>query len=156
MSTKLNKTLKQYAAFSTWVEQLKGSAADLWLEPIANGKWSIREILVHLMQWDRNSLNMMVPNMIEGAQLFFVDIQKHNTEAAKLAQSYTSLDELIDDVIHMREQLIECLKRQYDDKAKFTIDNSNYSFNKFVHDLISHDEHHQKQIDTFLEEQRRG
>jgi hypothetical protein len=39
------------------------------------------------MYWDRNSLELMVPNMTEGAKLLFVDIEKHNQEAAVFAQN---------------------------------------------------------------------
>lgn len=154
MAAKQNKTLDEFAEFLTWVEQLKETADGSWLKPIADGKWSLREILAHIMFWDKNSLEMMVPRMEEGARLFFVDIEKHNAEAAVFAQSYTSLDALIEDTVRTRRQLLELLNEKFDSKTKFTIDNSNYTYKKFVHVFIHHDDHHKKQVEAFLEQQQ--
>jgi|GEM_PF-4366390 len=97
---------------------------------------------------------MMVPNMSEGAELFFVDIEKHNQEAAVFAQSYNSLDVLIDDLIITRKQLLGLLEEKYNDTTKFTIDNRNYTYKKFVNVFIHHDDHHKKQIEGFLEQEK--
>ncbi|GAB6928949.1 hypothetical protein JCM10914A_29320 [Paenibacillus sp. JCM 10914] len=149
-----NKVLSQFAEFLPWVERLKVTAQDVWLKPIAVGKWSVRELLTHIMYWDKNSLDAMVPNMEEGAELSFVDIESHNQEAAVLARSYESLDVLIDDVIQTRKILLALLEQKYDDKTRFRIDNSNYSFKRFVNIFIHHDQHHQQQVEVFLERER--
>lgn len=152
MGVKQNKVLKEFSDFLLWVENLKETAQDLWLKPVSAGKWSLREILTHIMYWDKNSLEMMVPNMSEGAQLFFVDIEQHNQEAAGLAQSYNSLDVLIDDLIMTRKQLLGLLEEKYNDATNFTIDNENYTYKKFVDIFIHHDEHHKKQMEGLLEQ----
>ncbi|NHN32714.1 DinB family protein [Paenibacillus agricola] len=154
MAVKQNKTLNQFTDFLPWVEKLRETDKDLWIKPISTGKWSLREILTHIMHWDKNSLEMMLPSMAEGAKLFFVDIEKHNQEAAVFAQAYTTLDVLIDDLIKTRQQLLELLKEKYDDTNKFTINNWNYTYKKFVNVFIHHDEHHKKQIEAFLEQEK--
>ncbi|MBD0383232.1 DinB family protein [Paenibacillus sedimenti] len=154
MAVKQNKVLNQFADFLLWVEKLKETDKDLWLKPLSTGKWSLREVLTHIMYWDKNSLEMMVPNMAEDAKLFFVDIEKHNQEAAVYAQTYNSLDTLIDDLIKTRKQLLDLLEEKYDDTTIFTIDNRNYTYKKFVHIFIHHDEHHKKQIEDFLEQEK--
>ncbi|WP_217562657.1 DinB family protein [Paenibacillus sp. GbtcB18] len=146
-----NNTLNQFRDFLPWVEELRGIDDELWLKPIASGKWAIREILTHIMSWDKNSLEVMVPNMVEGASLFFVDIQKHNDDAAIFAQSYTSLNSLLDDLVKARLQLLELLEEKYNESTKFKIDNDEFTFHKFVHIFIHHDEHHKAQIVDFLD-----
>ncbi|HEY2491732.1 MAG TPA: hypothetical protein VGI33_02220 [Paenibacillus sp.] len=106
------------------------------------------------MHWDNNILEMMVPNMAEGAKLFFVDIEKHNHEATVFAKSYTILDVLIDDLIKTRLQMLELLKEKYDDTTKFTIDNRNYTYKEFVNLFIHHDAHHIKQVEAFLKQEK--
>lgn len=156
MAAKRNEVLNQFADFLHWVGDLKLTAKDYWLKPLSSGKWSLREILTHMMYWDRNSLEMMVPNMSEGAKLSFVDIEKYNQEAAVFAQSYNSLDSLIDDLVNTRKQLLNLLEETYNDAIKFTIDNHNFTYKKFVNIFIHHDEHHKKQIEAFLEQERAG
>lgn len=154
LTVKLNKTLNQFADFLPWIEELREIDKNLWLKPISPRKWSLREILAHIMYWDKNSLEMMVPNMAEGAKLSFVDIEKHNQEAAVFSQTYNTLDDLINDLIKTRQKLVELLLGKYDDKTTFTIDNRNYKYKKFVHVFIHHDEHHKKQIEAFLEREK--
>lgn len=154
MADKQNEVLDQFSDFLLWVESLKVTAKDVWLKPVSTGKWSLREILTHIMNWDRNSLEMMVPNMSEGADLFFVDIEQHNQEAAVIAQSYNSLDALIDDLIDTRKQLLDLLAEKYDVTTQFTIDNYSFTYEKFVHIFIHHDEHHKSQIEAFLEQEK--
>lgn len=154
MAVQQNEVLNQFSDFLLWVENLKETAKDLWLKPISTGKWSLREILTHIMYWDKNSLEMMVPNMSEGAELFFVDIEKLNQEAAVFAQSYNSLDALIDDLVKTRKELLGLLEEKYNDATKFMIDNHNYTYKKFVNVFIHHDEHHKKQIEAFLEQEK--
>lgn len=152
MAVKQNKVLNEFSDSLHWVENLRETAQDLWLKPISTGKWSLREILTHIMYWDKNSLEVMVPNMSEGAQLFFVDIEQHNQEAAGIAQSYNSLDALIDDLMMTRKQLLDLLEEKYNDATNFTIDNENYTYKKFVDIFIHHDEHHKQQMEGFLEQ----
>lgn len=144
------KELDQFADFLVWTEKLKETAQDLWLKPISEGKWSLREILTHIMYWDKNSLEMMVPNMSEGANLTFVDIEQLNQEAAAFARSYDSLHVLIDDLIQIRKQLLHLLAEKYDEATTFIIDNQECTYKKFVQIFIHHDEHHKKQIEAFL------
>lgn len=145
--------LNQFASFLIWVEKLKEMAQDLWLKPISEGKWSLREILTHIMYWDKNSLEMMVPHMSEGANLTFVDIEQLNQEAAAFARSYDSLHALIDDLIQTRKQLLRLLEEKYDEATTFIIDNEEYTYKKFVQIFIHHDEHHKKQIEAFLKKE---
>lgn len=107
-----------------------------------------------MMYWDKNSLELMVPNMSEGAVLFFVDIECHNQEAALFAQSYESLDTLLDDLLKTRRQLLQLLEERYDEGTRFKIDNHNYTYKKFVNIFIHHDQHHKRQIEAFLEQER--
>ena len=125
---------------------------DVWTKPIADGKWSIREFLAHIMHWDWNSLDKMVPLMSEGARLSFVDIERHNREAADIALTYDSFAALIEDVVRTRSLLVAELEERYDDKTRFSIDGHPLTYRTFVDNFIEHDEHHRRQIEAVLEQ----
>lgn len=154
MAVKKKEVLDEFSSFVPWVESLKQSADDVWRKPIAEGKWSLREILTHIMHWDKNSLEVMVPRMDEGAVLLFVDIEEHNREAEVVAQSYDCLENLIDDVVETRKQLLELLEERYEDDLKLTIDNEEYTYKRFVDIFIHHDAHHRQQVEAFLKQER--
>lgn len=149
-----NEVLDPFSSFLPWVETLKDTAEDVWLRPVSPGKWSLREILTHIMYWDQNSLVVMVPRMGEGAELFFVDIEEHNREAEVVTQSYHSLDTLIDDLVETRRKLLGLLEDKYDDAVRFTIDNEEYTYKRFIDIFIHHDEHHRQQMEAFLKQEK--
>ncbi|AJY73473.1 DinB family protein [Paenibacillus beijingensis] len=150
MAANMNEKIKEFAGFIAWAEKMRSLDHELWRKPITEGKWSIREILTHIMFWDRNLLEKIVPNVTEGAELFFVDIDSLNQEASLFSQSYTKPDALIDDAVNTRKQLLLLLNECYDDTTQFRIDHGQYTFEKLLDEFIEHDEHHIKQVESFL------
>ncbi|WP_284643918.1 DinB family protein [Paenibacillus silviterrae] len=146
--------IQQLYDFIPWAKRLKETAAGQWRDPIAAGKWSPREILTHIMNWDRNLLEEMLPHVASDAKLSFIDIEQHNQRAAVLAQDYSTLDKLIDDVTHARKQLTDALAVQYDEITHFTVDGQPYTYESFILIFTEHDEHHRNQINTFLGKRR--
>ncbi|AEI41729.1 hypothetical protein [Paenibacillus mucilaginosus] len=71
--------LNEFAEWIPWVRDVRERGRAVWLEPISPGTWSLREVLTHIMHWDCNSMEVMIPNMAEGA--FFVDIEENNRQA---------------------------------------------------------------------------
>ncbi|WP_426454186.1 DinB family protein [Paenibacillus sp. S-38] len=139
-----------FAEWVPWVSNLRDPGRDVWLEPIPPGAWSLREVLTHIMHWDRNSMEIMIPRMNEGAELFFVNIEEHNRQAALSAEQYTDWDVLIDEVIKTRLQLLDMLAEVYDESVRFTIDGEAYTYGRFTGVFIHHDAHHREQVDVFL------
>ncbi|WP_157213459.1 hypothetical protein [Paenibacillus senegalensis] len=43
---------------------------------------------------------------------------------------------------------------EYDESTKFYIDNSKYTYKRFVNIFIHHDEHHKQQMEAFLRQER--
>lgn len=56
MSRKENliNNLKHYA---DWLEILEEIEDEKWITPIAEGKWSVSEIVSHIMFWDQHILS---------------------------------------------------------------------------------------------------
>ncbi|ASA22455.1 hypothetical protein [Paenibacillus donghaensis] len=67
------------------------------LDPIKEGKWSIREIVGHLYYWDKFILEQHVPSIAQGANLIaFPDHDFHNNEAIQHISSIENVVALID------------------------------------------------------------
>lgn len=49
--------IQHYEDFNQWVEANLRVDRKVWLRPIKPGKWSIAEIMAHLVEWDRYFLN---------------------------------------------------------------------------------------------------
>ncbi len=130
------------------VNQLRGLSEDKWRTPIEEGKWTIAEIIGHLIPWDEFVLNQRIPYLFTKAQLpASPDAELVNQQAAKLSRC-RSMEETIDLFIDRRNRLIKALSdlpREIWTKDLF-VNRKNISLNLYFEGLIEHDVHHFKQI----------
>ncbi|MFF2479835.1 DinB family protein [Paenibacillus sp. NPDC058071] len=118
------------------------------LDPIKEGKWSIREIIGHLYYWDKFILEQHIPFMEQGANLIeFPDHDSHNNEGIQYISSIQNVAELIDQFAHTRNQLFEALERIQND-VRFTIGSGKRKFTieSYIGIFSEHDIHHLEQI----------
>lgn len=145
-----SKTINEFAGFISYVESLQNLPDKIWIQPIAPGKWTLKELVCHLWNWDHFSLNNMIPLMDDGAKLpEFINIEEHNKAARELAKSFKNVSELIDIFVNTRKEMIQLLEEKYDKSARFTIGNGKrqYSFDSYIGIFTHHDEQHKKQIE---------
>jgi uncharacterized damage-inducible protein DinB len=135
------KTIEELSRF-------KGLHEHRFLEPINEGKWSVKEIIGHLFYWDKFILEKHVPFMNQGAVLItFPDHDEHNSEAIQYISAFKTTSSLIDEFVEKRRQLIETMSG-IDSDVKFTIGSGKRQFTveKYLNIFIHHDNHHLKQI----------
>jgi len=146
-----SQAVEQFQSFIPYIEELKNYPDSFWEQPIAPGKWTLKELVCHLWNWDRYSADVMVPNMSHGALLpAFVDIEAHNAEARVLAQSFASAAALVEAFVLTRTKLIRLITAKYDSQARFTIGGGKrkYSFDSYIEIFTHHDEQHKEQIEN--------
>ncbi|CAG7609884.1 hypothetical protein PAESOLCIP111_01216 [Paenibacillus solanacearum] len=137
--------------YGNTIEQLsrfKGLHEHRFLEPINEGKWSVKEIIGHLFYWDKFILEKHVPFMHQGAVLIsFPDHDEHNSEAIQYIRAFSTTRSLIDEFVEKRRQLIDKMSG-IDIDVEFTIGSGKRQFTmeKYVNIFIEHDNHHLKQI----------
>ncbi|GLX66587.1 DinB family protein [Paenibacillus glycanilyticus] len=127
---------------------LKKYPEDVLTDPIATGKWSIREIVGHLFYWDKFSLEKMVPLMIHEATLPpFPNHDLHNEEGISYINRYDSVNDIIDEFAKTRKQLVEELRKLNND-IRFNIghESNTYSCERYVDVFLHHDNDHLNQI----------
>ncbi|WP_158599131.1 DinB family protein [Planococcus salinus] len=125
-------------------------------EPIAEGKWSIAEIILHLAEWDRFIREERLPFIRSGkAFASYPEVDDFNRRAV------TKVDELKfpDILAHAQKRRalvgkeIEKLE-PHEWSAPFTIGDSKVSFASYFEGIVEHDRHHIRQIDSFLTEKK--
>lgn len=133
--------------------KLKNYTEEVLTEPISEGKWSIREMVGHLLYWDKFNLEKMVPFMSNDVALSpFPNHDSHNKEAVTYLKKYKNVEEIIDDFVRTRKQLVYELKK-IDQSIEFQIEKeaNPFSIKKFVEIFVEHDAHHLNQIREKLE-----
>lgn len=143
----MNKTLNQFEKTTEDISRLKDVQSSQLLDPINEGKWSIREIVGHLYYWDKYNLEKMVPKMTDGANLpQFPNHDEHNEEAISYIKDH-SVEFIINAFIVTRTELIESILKVGED-TRFTIGEGKRQFSgeSFIKIFLKHDMHHLQQI----------
>lgn len=117
------------------------------------GTWSIRDIISHIMGWDKNvmkTLNQIIHN-VEVELEEHHDVQAFNEASVAFGRKMKPHD-LLQEAILQRKQLILTL-HLVSEKAFITqLHNSAYTLEAFLKEMfINHDQHHEKQIMQHLQ-----
>lgn len=143
----MSKIIKEFEEFYYYVDSID---EELLLLPIADGKWTVKEVISHLINWDKYSIERMVPYMEDKAKLpEFIDHDTHNLVAVEMAKNYHDSSALKNDFRETRQTLVSKLK-DIESNISFTIGKGKrkYSIDSYVKIFIHHDKEHQKQINN--------
>lgn len=142
-----NNNILNFQAFIPWVGMLNQLDAEVWTKPMSEGKWSISEMVSHLMNWDNHILLHILPSVRQGKEISFPNIETYNQKAAAYAKSGITQSALIDEVIRTREQLVTQLVEMPDDLYHAQL---NYSLAFLIEEFVVHDNEHKEQIVQFI------
>jgi len=123
-----------------------------WRTPIDEDKWTIAEVIGHLIPWDEFVLYQRIPYLFTEISLpKSPDTEEINTEAAKDSQ-IQSKEQIINKFIVSRRSLINAINNLADELwlEDFIIGNSTLTLFNYFSGLIEHDEHHFAQIQKAL------
>ncbi|WP_059053854.1 DinB family protein [Paenibacillus senegalimassiliensis] len=153
MSAELEPLL---VVFKEWVEfarSLQEQSEDIWNSSLEEGKWTIKDIVCHIMLWDKYFYEEAVHKMATGqpVALELGDFDEFNKQAMVYAKTI-SIQELVDKAVFYREAIISDIRTM---PAHVIEQNSKDPSNKFnlteyLHDFIWHDQHHINPIKDFL------
>lgn len=143
-----NKILAQYQESVTWVGSLESLSEQQWRQRIAPNKWTIAEIIGHLIPWDHFITNSRMP-------YFFSEQPLPKGPDAELINSQASEDsikrskaETIDLFLSTRKKLIDGINQISDElwEQEFAIGQTKLTLFKYLSGMIEHDQHHFEQI----------
>ncbi|MBM7703045.1 DinB family protein [Metabacillus iocasae] len=140
-------TLKLLEDASLLMNHFKHVDDDMFFSPIEEDKWSLAGMVEHLRFWDRYLINERIPYFTEGAQLSRsdIDVDGVNQQSETNAQSGISKEELIEQFISTRKQLVQQLET-IPLETVFSIEHQTMTVNQFISQLIEHDLHHLQQM----------
>ena len=119
---------------------------------IAEGKWSIAEIIMHLAEWDRFIREQRLPHIKEGQPVEnFPDLDAFNRTAVEPV-ARMSFSEVLAHAQKERALLAKEIEEmdaaQW--KTPFKTGGENTNAAAYFEGVVQHDTHHRQQIDAFL------
>ncbi|GAB6439759.1 hypothetical protein CON36_37305 [Bacillus cereus] len=157
-----NCIISNFKNYASWLSILEDMDNELWSTPINKGKWSVSEIIVHLMNWDKHLLSEVLPSVRNEKGMKFPDFDSYNKKASDYAKSGISQLKLLEEARNTRELLIkelnemsvETLNKQLTANGATHCPHTGtpYSLIYIIKEFTDHDNHHKRQITEFLKE----
>ena len=126
---------------------LENSERD-WRTPVETGKWTVAEVIGHLIPWDEFVLYNRIPYFTHGERMpKSPDAEQVNSRASIDSQKRT-IEETIRQFIQGRQMIIHALL-EIDERLwekEFVIG----SISQYLKGLAQHDQHHFDQIQNVL------
>jgi len=152
MKQRLMDELRKFPAF---VKSLESIGDETWFEPLGEGKWSIHDIVAHIMKWDEYFNQVTFPSLTPSERPELnehPDYLGYNEQSVRYGRTRTRA-QIVEETLRNRQLLMENLDRLEEDKflavypgaRQFTLESYLRAF------FSSHDRHHMKQIQDFLE-----
>lgn len=155
MAVRTNERMQQeFKSFIPFVESLGDVSEEYWDKPIALGKWTLKDIICHLMLWDKYFYEGAIKKVVlkESLTTKHLDFNEFNANAMEYAK-LLSKQTLIEQFVWYRTRIIEAAAvlteedyvKEYQDG-----DSKKFSVRQHLQDFIPHDKHHRKQIEQFI------
>lgn len=146
--------VEEFAYLITYVDTLRNLDDSVWTAPIAPGKWSTRDVVAHIMLWDKYFLEKAIAPIVADQPLTLqhLDFDEFNRKAVEYAGTKDKM-EIIALTIRYRSEILECLGQLSDEEwieEHLDGDGHLFAIDHYVPDFIVHDQHHLKQIQAFL------
>ncbi|WP_238653246.1 DinB family protein [Paenibacillus piscarius] len=155
MAAKTNTQLiQEYESLIPYIESLDHLEASIWDTPLEPGKWSLKDLLCHLMLWDKYFYEAAFVSIREGRPLTsqHLNFNEFNANAIRYAETVTAEEAIRQFVLYRRiitgyaaSLSDEALEQTYKDG-----DGKPFSIRKHLRGFLPHDKHHKKQIEKFL------
>ncbi|MFJ8066751.1 DinB family protein [Psychrobacillus sp. NPDC096426] len=142
--------LTSHLNYLHWIDSLYEFSEEEGNTPYRIGKWSPKEIIMHLAEWDRFTLEQRMPKMREGEKHeAFPNFESFNAKAAALAHEQT-FKEILAYAKQQRKAIMEKLEQinEVEWDQVFFIGQHQVTIRSYFTDFIDHDKHHEMQIST--------
>ena len=145
--------IAHYKESITWINRIRNVPEDVWRKQIAKGKWTIAEVIGHMIPWDEFVLHKRLPYLLTSLPLpKSPDVNCLNQQSSIESRNRPKA-ETIQLFITVRKRLIGQLNDISDEvwTKEFLLGNQTISLYNYMSGLAEHDIHHFRQIQSTLE-----
>lgn len=154
MAAQTNKQLiLEFESFIPYIQSLDSMEDADWEAPLEAGKWSLQDVLCHIMLWDKYFYEEALVKIQEGLPLTaaHLDFNAFNANAVLYARTVTRQEAIRQFVLYRTK--ITGLAASFSDAALEQNhpdgDGKKFNIRRYLRDFISHDKHHKKQIEKY-------
>lgn len=158
MAKSSREMVEEFKSFITFVEELRSLEEEYWDKSISEGKWSVKDIISHIMLWDKYFYDEGIEKIKlgESVTVKHLNFDEFNLKAREYAKTQTR-DAIIEQFLAHRNKIIENISGLTEDeylKEYKDGDNKKFSIRGYLRGFIPHDKHHKKQIEKYIKSQK--
>ncbi|MFF2448260.1 DinB family protein [Neobacillus sp. NPDC058068] len=145
--------INEKLAFIDRVHSLKALSDDLWFLPLREGSWGIADVISHFIAWDQFMIDNRISYLLKNEPFpqMAIDVEEINRSASRYARSGITKDQLIDEFISIRKQLLSLLRALDAERfARPLPGRENIILGNYFIGMIEHDQKHMVQIESFI------
>ncbi|QKS72529.1 DinB family protein [Paenalkalicoccus suaedae] len=148
MNLKKQQLLQHYESSIRFVQSLQSVSEQSWRKPVAPEKWTVAEVLAHLIPWDEFVTTKRLPFLFTTGALPKGPLANEVNEKAAAKARVVSKQEIIEVFVTSRQTLIADVQSIPDDKWQqtFYIGETELTLFTYLNGLAKHDLHHFEQI----------
>ncbi|MED1559060.1 DinB family protein [Bacillus paramycoides] len=148
------RILEEKLSLIEWCQTLKGISDDIWFQSFRKGSWGTVDVISHFIVWDEFLMKYRMLYLI-GSQYVpdvSTDVEEMNKSAMKYARSGISKEELIEQFISTRKQLVDQINQipAQNFNSEYRFGTKRVRLNDYFSSLIQHDLKHKEEIMQFL------
>ncbi|CQR54551.1 DinB family protein [Paenibacillus riograndensis] len=159
MAAKTNEQLVfEFQSLIPYIQSLATLEDADWETPVAAGKWTLKEMLCHITQWDKYFYEEAFAKIQNGQPLTsrHQNFDEFNARAIEYAKSLTT-QAAIGQFVLYRTKILESTAGLSDEeftKIYLDGDGKKFSIRGYLRDFIPHDKHHKRQMEQYLKTMR--
>lgn len=144
--------IQHHQLFMKWVQTLGDLSESQWRAPISQEKWTVAEVIGHLIPWDEFVLHKRIPYFLTGETLPAAPnpkvVNELGAKDARMEDRQVTLRRFLSTRRQLLEE-IEQIEEHYWEK-EITIGTTTIRLSDYFTDLAQHDDHHADQIKAIL------
>lgn len=154
MAKTTTEMVEEFKSFISYVLSLDDLTEEYWNSPIAEGKWTLKDVITHIMLWDKFFYEEGIEKIKENQPLTVrhVNFNEFNAKAIEYSKLHPKKT-ILEQFVEYRMKIINDISgldemeytREYTDGDK-----KKFSIRKYLRGFIPHDKHHKKQIERFI------
>lgn len=144
----MNEKSQLLEEFKAWIGFISEISEMDWQITIAEGKWSVKDVVSHILLWDQYFFEAAINPILNNNPLTLthLDFDKFNRDAIEYGKTKTK-EELIKLTIQYRNMILESIESFEDEKFSKEYADGKFTLVSYLKDFIWHDQHHIRQIE---------
>ncbi|MDN4071327.1 DinB family protein [Paenibacillus vini] len=150
MSNEVKELLITFEEWIQFVQSLQDQSEEFWHSSIEAGKWTTKDIVCHIMLWDKFFYEEAIHKIASGKSITLkhTDYDEFNNKAVVYAKTIT-ISELVGETVSYRDKIGSAIRVMPEEIINQNFkdgDGNDFNVTQYLKDFIWHDQHHMNQI----------